>query len=597
MGSGSVTPAVTGGNSNFTITAVNGTWSITQATSTVNLSCPASVTYNGTAQTPCTATATGVGGLSQSITVTYTNNANAGTATASATFAGDTNHTTSTNSMTFGISPAVVTATAGSYTGIYDGAAHSPSACVVIGTYTTGLSCTNSPSSVGPGVGSGSVAPSAIGSNGNFAITLVNGSWSITQAMPVVTAWPTPSAITYGQTLGSSTLVGGIASVPGSFTFTVPGALPIAGTQIEGVTFIPTDLIDYTTVSSTVTVTVNPASYIVTVSGDDAGTASNCTPQTTPGHGTDASCSLRDALLQSGATGGGKISFDATVFAAPSTIKLANGTLTVPSATTITGASQANLVTVDGNGSSTVFTVASGVTGASIANLTIQHGSGGGIQNAGTLTLTADSVMGNTASGPGGGIVNSGMLTLNGSTVSNNIAAGSGGGISNSGSLTLVNDTISGNSSSGSGGGVYNTSALALSDTTVSGNSAGTASGGGIQNAASANVTLANAIVSGNTANSAADDFDGATYTDNAGNVVGIANGTPVNGNAIALAPLGSYGGPMARDDWAQGLMAQPADFSTKRSDERCSIDPAGRRGPSSGRDLADAGRAADRAS
>jgi hypothetical protein len=67
------------------------------------VSCPASVTYSGTALTPCTATATGAGGLNQSLTVTYTSNTNAGTATASASFDGDANHTGSTGSTTFQI--------------------------------------------------------------------------------------------------------------------------------------------------------------------------------------------------------------------------------------------------------------------------------------------------------------------------------------------------------------------------------------------------------------------------------------------------------------------------------------------------------------
>ena len=62
------------------------------------VTCPASVTYNGVAQTPCTATVTGVGGLNDSLTVSYTNNINAGTASASASFAGDANHNGSSDS-------------------------------------------------------------------------------------------------------------------------------------------------------------------------------------------------------------------------------------------------------------------------------------------------------------------------------------------------------------------------------------------------------------------------------------------------------------------------------------------------------------------
>ncbi len=391
----------------------------------------------------------------------------------------------------------------------------------------------------------------------NYAIGYVAGTQTVQAATPIVTMWPTASAITYGQTLGASILSGGTASVLGSFAWTAPGAVPLAGTDSESVTFVPSDPTDYSGVTGTVNVTVNPASYIVTVSTDDAGTASNCTPQSTPGHGTDASCSLRDALLEAAATGGGNIGFDATAFSAATTIELSNGALSLPSATTIAGATTgsgatlADLVTVDGQGASTVFTVVSGVTGASLANLTIQHGSstvsGGGIENAGTLTLSGDSIIGNTASGTGagGGIYNSGTLAVSGSTISGNTAGGNGGGIVNGGTLTLVDDTISGNSASGSGGGIYTSATLVVSDSTLSGNTAGTASGGGgIDNAGSGSAALANAILSGNSSNSTVDDFDGAAYTDNSGNVVGVANGATVNGSAIALAPLGSYGGP-----------------------------------------------------
>jgi hypothetical protein len=317
------------------------------------------------------------------------------------------------------------------------------------------------------------------------------------------------------------------------------------------VIFVPTDTVDYSNSASvTVNVTVNPASFIVTVSSDDSGTASNCTPQTTPGHGTDASCSLRDALLEATATGGGNITFDATAFGTAKTITLANGVLSIPLATTIagattgSGASLVNLVTVDGNGASTIFTVNSGVTGASIANLTIQHGNNAGIRNSGALALTGDSVTSNTNSGAGGGILNEGGLTLTGSTISGNTAGTAGGGIYNNGTLTLSDDTVTGNSASTSGGGIYNQATLVVSDSTLSANTAATASGGGgIDNIGSGTAALANSVLSGNTSNSASDDFDGVAYTNSGGNIVGVVNGATVNVSAIDLAPLGSYGG------------------------------------------------------
>jgi hypothetical protein len=73
------------------------------------------VTYNGTAQAPCSVAVTGAGGLSLTPTASYTNNTNAGTdaASASYSFAGDTNHSGSSDAKTFSIDKAAVTATAG----------------------------------------------------------------------------------------------------------------------------------------------------------------------------------------------------------------------------------------------------------------------------------------------------------------------------------------------------------------------------------------------------------------------------------------------------------------------------------------------------
>ncbi|MDR3740712.1 MAG: choice-of-anchor Q domain-containing protein, partial [Terracidiphilus sp.] len=400
------------------------------------------------------------------------------------------------------------------------------------------------------GTGTCSVTATRAADTNYNSTTSVAATVTAQPAIAIVNSLPTASAIIYGQMLSSSTLTGGSAAPSdGSFEWTTPTAIPLAGTQSESVIFVPADTVDYSSSApATVNVTVNPASYIVTVSSDDSGTASNCTPQTTPGHGTDASCSLRDALLEAAATGGGNITFDATAFATTKTITLTNGPLIVPSATSIagattgSGASQVNLVTVDGNNASAVFSVSPSVTGASIANLTIQHGNGG-ILNFGALTLTGDSITSNTTSGgSGGAIYNSGTLTLTESTISGNTSANMGGGINNAGTLTLSDDTMAGNSASTMGGGIYNTATLVVSDSTLSANTA-TSRGGGIYNG-SGTVALANSVLSGNTSNSASDDFDGTAFIDNGGNIAGVVNGSTVNGTAINLAPLASYGGP-----------------------------------------------------
>ena len=175
---------------NFDVTYAAGAWSIGQAGSTTTVVCPASVTYNGSAQTPCTASwsSTGTDGEGGALTPSYTNNTNFGTANASATFAGDANHTGSNDNKNFSINKAPVTATAGSGSGTYNFSTQSPGGCVVTGTYKGDLTCTNSPSSVGPGAGTTPITPITSGTGlSNFSITPVNGSYTINKASTAIT--------------------------------------------------------------------------------------------------------------------------------------------------------------------------------------------------------------------------------------------------------------------------------------------------------------------------------------------------------------------------------------------------------------------------
>ncbi|HVT96129.1 MAG TPA: hypothetical protein VHE33_01395, partial [Acidobacteriaceae bacterium] len=96
----------------------------------------------------------------------------------------------------------------------------------------------------------------------------VQVSLTVNKATPTIT-WPTASAITYGQTLASSTLTGGSAlngatAVAGSFAFTAPTTAPNAGTYAASVTFTPTDTTDYNPATSTVNVQVNLATPTIT---------------------------------------------------------------------------------------------------------------------------------------------------------------------------------------------------------------------------------------------------------------------------------------------------------------------------------------------
>ena len=110
----------------------------------------------------------------------------------------------------------------------------------------------------------------------NTITTTVNV--TVNKATPSITAAPTASAITFGQTLANSTLSGGSASTPGTFAFTTSATAPNAGTASQGVTFTPTDSVNYNTATGTVSVTVAPRPLTITAAA--ASKASGATDPT-----------------------------------------------------------------------------------------------------------------------------------------------------------------------------------------------------------------------------------------------------------------------------------------------------------------------------
>jgi hypothetical protein len=113
--------------------------------------------------------------------------------------------------------------------------------------------------------------------------------------------------------------------------------------------------------------------------------------------------------------------------------------------------------------------------------------------------------------GLGGGILNAAFGGIFGTTrlTDNDVignSAASGGGIANAGHMTLTLSNVSGNNSTGSGGGIFNVTdrgtnipiaALTLTDSDITDNQA--ASGGGIFNEHGNKVTLNESTVIGNT--------------------------------------------------------------------------------------------------
>ncbi len=253
-------------------------------------------------------------------------------------------------------------------------------------------------------------------------------------------------------------------------------------------------------------------------------------------------CTLRAAIQQANATAG----TDTINFSVNGTINLTGALPDVTSNVSIVGPGS-GLLTVrrDTGGNYRIFTIVNGVT-ASISGLTVSNGrsadgapgspfgnlgtGGGGVSNAGTLTLTGCVFNGNATGnggagspsptvsdsfggggGRGGGVYNKGTLTMTDCAVTSNRtgngapagyagSGGAGGGVYNDqGSLTLIGCVVSGNvtgtgadgsnagasgGSGGSGGGLFSDAGTlnvsnSVFSNNVTGNGAGTSGAGG----------------------------------------------------------------------------------------------------------------------
>ncbi len=90
-----------------------------------------------------------------------------------------------------------------------------------------------------------------------------NVSLTVNKATPAIT-WAAPAAIAYGTAL-SSTQLDATSNDPGTFVYSPPsGTVLGAGSQTLSVTFTPTDTTDYSSLSASVTLTVNKATPAIT---------------------------------------------------------------------------------------------------------------------------------------------------------------------------------------------------------------------------------------------------------------------------------------------------------------------------------------------
>ncbi|MCA1992040.1 MAG: DUF4347 domain-containing protein [Coleofasciculus sp. S288] len=230
--------------------------------------------------------------------------------------------------------------------------------------------------------------------------------------------------------------------------------------------------------------------------------------------------SLREAITTANNLPGlDTISFNLN---SPSLISLTSGQLDITDDLNIFGLGASNL-TISGSNNSRVFNI--GVdTSVEIADLTITDGRsdtfGGGLFNAGSVTLIGSTVNSNSAF-EGGGIDNNGTVTLIGSTVSRNSTEAIGG-IDNNGILTLIDSTVSSNFSAFFAGGIANSGSMTVTNSTISGNSARFI--GGISN--DGILTVTNSTISSN------DSAGGGGGINNSGTLT-VTNSTVSNNSSL----------------------------------------------------------------
>ena len=252
------------GDANHTGSSGSATISIGQASSSVTAT-GGNFTYDGTTHTGGSAVVSGAGIVTGSAVLSYTGDqVDAGSYTVTATYAGDANHTGSSNSasITIGQASSSVTATGGNFT--YDGTTHTGGSAVVSGAgVVTGSAVL---SYTGDQIDAGSYTVTATYA-GDANHTGSSNSATITIGKASSTTTATGAAFTYDGT----THTGGTAVVSGAGTVTGSAVLSYTGDQIDAgsytVTATYTGDVNHTGSSNSATITIGKASSTTTTVG------------------------------------------------------------------------------------------------------------------------------------------------------------------------------------------------------------------------------------------------------------------------------------------------------------------------------------------
>ncbi|HEX8396142.1 MAG TPA: FG-GAP-like repeat-containing protein [Pyrinomonadaceae bacterium] len=340
-----------------------------------------------------------------------------------------------------------------------------------------------------------------------------------------------------------------------------------------------------------------------TADTNDANTADNVCADSA------GNCTLRAAIEQANVTYESGVGNDAIFFAleSPAVINLTLGELSVTSNLTIFGTGARNLTVQRSGAGDTgrfrIFRISGPVANAvSISSLTITNGNvsnggsdagfdfiGGGISvyPNNSLDLTDVTVRDNAANF-GGGIANAGALSIKRSTIRNNTAL-HGGGLNISSTLitAIADSTISDNAANGNaatqglGGGILSSAGLLIiNNATISNNSATTFGGGIFSNSDAPK--LRNTIVAANTVGSESSDVRGAfeslgnNLIGNAVGSTGFTVGNPsANGDKVGTAdnPINPLLGPL-QNNGGQTDTREPSVFSpVKDAGNNCVLD------------------------
>lgn len=282
--------AITSGTGTCSITAIragDGNYSVsaTSATAIVTISkAPQSIifgaltdknygdapfTVSATVSTPLVASFTASGACS--ITGTTVTLGGAGSCTVTANQTGDASYNPATPvAQTFTIRKAAAIVKLSDMIQTYSGNALTPTATTIpagLSIVWTGLPLANA----------GFYPVTATVNDANYEGS-ASGAFTINRAAANVTVWPTASAIMFGQTLASSTLSGGAASVAGSFGWTHPSTVPIVGTTLQNVTYTPSDIANYNPATGMAGITVNNVVVLYNINATVEGANGSITP-------------------------------------------------------------------------------------------------------------------------------------------------------------------------------------------------------------------------------------------------------------------------------------------------------------------------------